>query len=202
MGELNLTNKADRIVNIDEKKGETITLVACFNAAGNYLPPCIILKGKSTQSPNILVLDGHDSHYSNSDILDYAVENGLCLLCLPPHTTNWLHPADKGRFVRNHSRAFTKVEFGDLIKEAWERVATVGLASNSSRATGMWPVNQNAIPNHAFISEVIPGIAQDFSTCQNPQSNKPTSGPPQSSKPHPTTTAPQLPSTANQITPT
>ncbi|KAJ8877215.1 hypothetical protein PR048_021669 [Dryococelus australis] len=117
------------------------------------------------------------------------------------------------RFVRHHSRAFTRVEFGDLLNEAWERVATVGLTSNSFHATSMWPVNRNAIPDRAFISEVIPGTAQDSSTCQNPQSTpqlpsttasqsrKTTSGPPQSSNPHPTTTAPQLPSTANQITP-
>ncbi|KAJ8897490.1 hypothetical protein PR048_002837 [Dryococelus australis] len=75
MSELNLTNKADRIFNIDERgfqlntrpntvvaskgrrvahvisqkeKGEIITLVACFNVAGNYLSPCIVIKSKRT----------------------------------------------------------------------------------------------------------------------------------------------------------
>ncbi|KAJ8875509.1 hypothetical protein PR048_023404 [Dryococelus australis] len=107
-----------------------------------------------------------------------------------------------GRFVRNHSRAFAKVELGDLIKEAWERAATVGLASKSFCGTSMWPVYRNAIPDNDFLSEVNTVTAQDSSTYQNPQSSKPTSGPPQSSKPHPTTTASQLPSTAIHITPT
>ncbi|KAJ8897515.1 hypothetical protein PR048_002862 [Dryococelus australis] len=169
MAELNLTNKANRIFNIDEsgfqlntrpntvvapkglsviheispkEKGETITLVACFSVAGNDLPPCIVMKGKRTvvglkeklpagsdvfhneqsayfnaqlffvvikkfvdyfhiskESPTILILDGNDSHCSNPDRVDFAVENGLCLLCLPPHTTNLLQPADKGIFA-------------------------------------------------------------------------------------------------------
>ncbi|KAJ8886183.1 hypothetical protein PR048_012392, partial [Dryococelus australis] len=178
MGELNMTNKADRIFNIDESgfqlKTSPSTVVApkvvglkeklpddsdvFLNEQSAYINAqlfFVVIKKFvdyfhiSKESPAILILDGHDSHCSNPDILGFAVENGLCLLCLPPHNTNWLQPADKvlfaplkrayydacSHFVRNHSRAFTKVEFGHLIKEASERVATVGLASNSFRAT-------------------------------------------------------------------
>ncbi|KAJ0172481.1 hypothetical protein K1T71_011620 [Dendrolimus kikuchii] len=57
-----LINKPDRIFNIDEtvittkgaksvhsvtsgEKGETVSIVACCNAAGNFLPPVVIIKG-------------------------------------------------------------------------------------------------------------------------------------------------------------
>lgn len=45
----------------------------------------------------ILILDGHDSHCSNPEAVDYGEEN-VVHLCFPPHTRNWFHPADKSFF--------------------------------------------------------------------------------------------------------
>ena len=51
-----------------------------------------------TESP-ILALHGHESYYTNPNLISFAAFlNGLCVLCLPPHTMAWLHPADCGFF--------------------------------------------------------------------------------------------------------
>lgn len=41
----------------------------------------------------LLIVDGHSSH-KQLDVLNYAKENGIILLCLPPHTTHRLQPLD------------------------------------------------------------------------------------------------------------
>jgi len=36
--------------------------------------------------PLLLILDGHSSHYEH-ELIKYAKENEVILVCLPPHTT-------------------------------------------------------------------------------------------------------------------
>ena len=45
-----IAQKGERVIHVicPKEKGETDTLPACFSAAGNYLPPCVIMKGKRT----------------------------------------------------------------------------------------------------------------------------------------------------------
>jgi hypothetical protein len=38
----------------------------------------------------LIVLDGHSSHVSDNEILDFANENNIVLLCLPSHSTHYL----------------------------------------------------------------------------------------------------------------
>lgn len=42
----------------------------------------------------LLILDGHSSHVSDPDVLDYAANNDIILLCLPSHTTH-IYPKRK-----------------------------------------------------------------------------------------------------------
>lgn len=247
MTELNLRNKPDRVFNADEsglqmntrgshvlcqkgkknvhsispkEKGETVTVLACCNASGNFMPPSIIFKGKRIQveyqvqlppgshiytsdsgyinseiffnfikefitffkisraDPAVLVVDGHDSHSRNIDMLEHCVDNGLTLLCLPPHTTHWLQPTDKSffkplkkyyyeeaaAFVRNHGRSFTKIEFCSIMCKAWMKSATAGNAVNGFRATGIWPTNMGEIPDCAYIGDSIANPDQNPTT--------------------------------------
>lgn len=43
--------------------------------------------------PVFLLLDGHGSH-KNMNVLDFALANGITLLCFPPHTTHLYQPLD------------------------------------------------------------------------------------------------------------
>lgn len=162
----NLVNKPGNIYNIDEsglqlnnkpeqviaekgsksvqsvtfgEKGETISVIACCNAEGVFLPPSCIFKGKNAKPeyadgmPNgskifmniksayvncdifylwlkdvfvprkpqgtvLLILDGHSSHCNSVQMLEFAEENNIILLCLPSHTTHWLQPLDRSFF--------------------------------------------------------------------------------------------------------
>ncbi|CAH1975507.1 unnamed protein product [Acanthoscelides obtectus] len=128
------------VVNITSgEKGETISLIACCNGEGIFLPPACIFKGKNEKPeykngmPNgstifmpqksayvnndifylwlkkhflprkskgkiILILDGHSSHCSSVETLEFAQANDIILLCLPSHTTHWLQPLDGSFF--------------------------------------------------------------------------------------------------------
>ena len=48
--------------------------------------------------PLLLLLDGHSIHYQR-DVVRYAKENNVIILCLPPHTTHETQPLDCGVFA-------------------------------------------------------------------------------------------------------
>jgi hypothetical protein len=43
----------------------------------------------------LLILGGHRSHCSDVNILDFAAENDVIILCLPSHTMHYLQPLDR-----------------------------------------------------------------------------------------------------------
>jgi len=46
----------------------------------------------SKKDPNILTLDGHSSHSRDVEVIDCAWEDGVQIVCLPPHSTHKLQP--------------------------------------------------------------------------------------------------------------
>ena len=115
--------------------------------------------------PHLLLLDGHGSHVFNLPFLKLMKENNIHLVCFPPHTTHWLQPADKSFFKslkhswtesgRNFMRQAAgkkpdRKEFFELFVPAWVKSATVETAQSGFRETGMFPVNDSAVPQHAF----------------------------------------------------
>ena len=53
---------------------------------------------KNLQKPILLIYDGHGSHMTYLTIAT-ARENGIIILCLPPHTSHALQPLDVGVFA-------------------------------------------------------------------------------------------------------
>ena len=49
------------------------------------------------ERPQILVLDGHDSH-NFIELIDAATENNVHIIELPAHTSHWLQPCDRTVF--------------------------------------------------------------------------------------------------------
>ncbi|KAK9717410.1 DDE superfamily endonuclease [Popillia japonica] len=43
----------------------------------------------------LLILDGHTSHCNSVEMLEYAEDQNIILLCLPSHTTHFLQPLDR-----------------------------------------------------------------------------------------------------------
>ncbi|XP_064482894.1 tigger transposable element-derived protein 6-like [Ornithodoros turicata] len=142
------------------ERGKNITVVACANAEGHFLPPACVLKGvnrrprleedlppgskvylnrkssfitsdifndwvktlflpRKPQGKVLLILDGHSSHMSDVEMLQFLDNNDIILLCLPSHTTQALQPLD---------RCFFKP-----LKTAFQAVADAWMHSNPSR---------------------------------------------------------------------
>jgi hypothetical protein len=83
----------------------------------------------------LLILDGHASH-SSLKCLDYCRDNGIEMLCLPPHTIHVLQPLDRTvfnpiktyyhqaatNFMHNHpNAAIAKFHFEKRFSEAWNK---------------------------------------------------------------------------------
>ena len=52
----------------------------------------------SKASPVLLILDGHTTHTKSLATIDYARENGIVILSLPPHTSHKLQPLNRSFF--------------------------------------------------------------------------------------------------------
>ena len=110
----------------------------------------------------LLIFDGHRSHTKSLKLIDYACDNRLFLLSLPPHTTHKLQPLDRGffkplktffnqscmRWMRNHSGGRIQIKnLGEIFNEAYLRAANMENATSSFRATGIVPFNPHLLEN-------------------------------------------------------
>eukprot|EP00794_Sanderia_malayensis_P008380 gene8380-9279_t len=192
------------------ERGVITTVVTCYNAAGNYVPPMMIFKRKNKREdlndhappgtlnevsengwidsstfmsymkhlvkhvkPNkdnivLLILDGHKTHAKNIELLEYAKENGVIMLSLPPHTFHKLQLLDRTFFkplkaafnnactswMRSHPASRITIDkLGELFSAAYAKAATVENAVNGFRCTGIVPFNQDVLPESDFLSD-------------------------------------------------
>ncbi|KAJ3622488.1 hypothetical protein MTP99_002995 [Tenebrio molitor] len=113
----------------------------------------------------LLVLDGHASHSNAIELLDFASQNEVVLLCLSSHTTQALQPLDKSFFKRLKSyfsqetktwmiihkdRKLNTRNVAALIGNAWSRAATVSNGVARFKAAGTYPYDPSVIPEHLF----------------------------------------------------
>ncbi|XP_041972305.1 uncharacterized protein LOC121728230 [Aricia agestis] len=118
----------------------------------------------SIDDPVLLVCDGHASHKS-FEAVTYAKENGIAMLCLPPHCTHRMQPLDVSiygplktyfhqeisKWLKNHpGRVVTHLQIGQLFTEAYGKSATIQNATNGFKKTGLWPINPEIFPDYMF----------------------------------------------------
>ncbi|KAF0754293.1 HTH psq-type domain-containing protein, partial [Aphis craccivora] len=134
---------------------------------------------KSTkENPVVILLDGHTTHSKNLDALLFAKENGIVLLQLPGHTTHRLQPLDvaflkslglyyiqaQEKWLRqNYGKTISQFHVSSLLKEAYGRAATVGIAENAFRNASIWPVNRYIFQDHQFI------VSDSLNRCPTPE---------------------------------
>ena len=109
--------------------------------------------------PVLLVFDGHTSHL-DLQAGRYCKDNGIELLCLPPHTTHTSQPLDKGvfgpakkewkklctEFYQQHpGTAVDKFTFGRIFTKMYLKTFTKENCISAFKSTGIWPVNPEAI---------------------------------------------------------
>jgi len=115
--------------------------------------------------PHVIVMDNHYSHVFNLEFLSLMVANNIHVFALPSHTSHWLQPLDRvpfgtfkrkwneemRQFTRNTAgRKLEKKEFFRVFTPVWQKSMTVELSQSGFRATGLFPVNSNAVPEEAF----------------------------------------------------
>ncbi|XP_030749386.1 uncharacterized protein LOC115877377 [Sitophilus oryzae] len=144
------------------KKSAYISTELMFTWLKNHFVP------RKPEGKVILMLDGHASHCNSPEMLEYAEEHQVLLFCLPSHTTQFLQPLDRSffkslkayfnsacnRYVRaNPTRKISRLNFGELLADAWSKSATIENAVSAFKSTGICPFNPEAIPNYAYLND-------------------------------------------------
>ena len=109
--------------------------------------------------PVLLLLDGHSTHYT-PEAVRKAHDEGVIMLCLPPHTTHTAQPLDVSFFgplkkhwssvchsymLENPGKVVTKFQFSDLFRQAWYKAINPEAIVAGFRKVGVYPFNRTAI---------------------------------------------------------
>jgi hypothetical protein len=113
----------------------------------------------SIQKPILLIFDGSDSHLDLST-LQYAVDNSIIPLQLPPQTTHRLQPLDVSvfkpfsdywkqsvkRFKKdNYIKSINKYNVAECIVPAWQHATVPSTVISGFRNCGYWPLDRSKI---------------------------------------------------------
>lgn len=117
------------------------------------------------QGQCLLIFDGAKCHLDYS-ILETAERFDITLYCLPSNTTHELQPMDKAvfrafeyywddevvKYFSTHpdERSISKMRFGGIFSAVWDKTMTMSNIKAGFRATGIYPLNREAIPEIAF----------------------------------------------------
>lgn len=143
----------------------------------------------SKDTPVLLLLDGHATHTKNMAVIDYARDNGVIVLCFPPHCTHRLQPLDVS-FMRpvsvfydqevaiwlrtNPGRVVTQFQIAKLYGNAFIKAATMATAVNGFRKTGIWPLNPTVFGEHDFAPSETTNRELQSSVVEPPEPIRPT----------------------------
>jgi hypothetical protein len=118
------------------------------------------------EDPVVLILDGHGTHVRNIDVILKARENGVIIVCLPPHTSHKLQPMDvsfmspfKAYYSQevetwlsnNPFRSLSCYQVGELMGKAYAKCATLQIAENGFKKCGILPFDKNKFEESDFI---------------------------------------------------
>jgi hypothetical protein len=117
----------------------------------NYFIKHFVSHKPQGNEPNILLLDGHSTHVSDSDTLQYTLDNNVIEIRITPHTFYYIQPLDTSFFrslkvyyysaynswiKQNPARGITKFQFGMLLSGAWGKAFSVQKWSKC--VSGIW----------------------------------------------------------------
>ena len=129
----------------------------------------VFLKHIGPERPQVLVMDGHDSH-CYVEFIEKAMAEGIILIELPSHTSHWLQPLDRSVFYslkRKYNEACQDFlndwpnltichrNFCELFVQAWNKAMNVSNIASGFEATGIMPFNPDKIPSDAYIPNTL-----------------------------------------------
>ncbi|XP_046388449.1 uncharacterized protein LOC124157622 [Ischnura elegans] len=146
---------------------------ACYHESGwinnetflVWFKKFIDFSNPSKEKPVLLILDGHESHAKNLDLIDLARKHNVVLLCFPPHTTHRLQPLDVSfmaplstyyeqearQWLCSHpGRCITIYQVSKLVNKAFTRAALMQTAIKGFEKTGIYPLDRNIFPDDLY----------------------------------------------------
>jgi len=131
-----------------------------------WLKHFISFTGATKDRPVLLILDGHSTHTKSLELIDLARENGVIMLCLPPHTSHRLQPLDVAymkplskfyedeirKWLRsNPGKVVTLFQIATLFGAAYLNSSTMLIACNGFKKCGIWPADRNVFDASDFL---------------------------------------------------
>lgn len=119
----------------------------------------------TAEDPVLLILDGHKTHTNNLDLIDYARNHHVIIICLPPHCTHRLQPLDvsvmksisscyekevKNWLSSHPGRVVTPETIPKLFSDALRVAAKPETIRNGFRKAGIYPMNPNVFRDKDF----------------------------------------------------
>ena len=118
--------------------------------------------------PQLLILDCQSSHQSIG-LLECAIQNQFMIVCLPPHTTQFLQPLDRctfspfsiaynqvySEFLLNPAAVISKATWPSLLCKSWQAAFTGTNIKSGFRGRGIYPLNPSAIPDSPYEPSTI-----------------------------------------------
>jgi DDE superfamily endonuclease len=117
----------------------------------------------------VLLLDGHSSHYT-LPLLEYAWANNIIILRHPPHCTHVLQGLDVVCFAKMklefcckiQSRSVVKADFALVFRQAFLRAFTPKTVKAPFKATGVHPFNPDVITEKQMVPSLPMSIKGTF----------------------------------------
>lgn len=131
----------------------------------------------------LLIFDGHSTHTKSMPLIDYARDNGVIMLCLPPHCSHRLQPLDIAfmkplsgyyeeetrKWLRtNPGKVITLWQVASLFGSAFINAANMRTAIKGFEKTGIWPVHPGIFQDEDFLPSATTDIAIDKQTPEAP----------------------------------
>ena len=130
--------------------------------------------------PVVVLLDSHASHLS-MEVMKFRAENGLIFITFPAHTTHLLQPLDVSvfgpmktawrkkvtSFMSEKGRKPTRNDFYDLFVPAYEEGATMKNIKSGFKNTGIYPFDNNALPDDTYRVGILHDVENNGSVQDN-----------------------------------
>ena len=121
----------------------------------SYIEHFVKFTKPTASNPVLIIMDGHQSHKSLK-VIEFARQNFVTLVTIPPHTSHRLQPLDLTFFgplkkavwhemdkwmTSNPGKRITDYDQCSQFTPAYMRVASVEKAMNGFSSAGIWPFN-------------------------------------------------------------
>ncbi|XP_053403175.1 uncharacterized protein LOC128558284 [Mercenaria mercenaria] len=136
---------ARHVYHVSSSNKQQITVMVCFSAFGNYVPPLIVYPGERFR--------------------DTALRCWLFFtheIRLEENLKHWQ--------LENIGETLTKRQFPAVFKSAWETVSTLENAAHGFRRSGLYPLDPNGIDKTKLEPSKIANPPRMLSTCQDTSS--------------------------------